>query len=48
MSVMCKDCKHRKTEECPLYIVEHSSYVPHLVYEDETHDNGTCEKGEPR
>ena len=46
--VECKNCKLRGTTDCPMLTVEHSSYVPHLIYEDETRDDGTCEKGEPK
>jgi len=51
--VHCKDCKHRLTDECPMY-EEHwedyddDGYTDHdLIICDRTVDDGFCYKGEP-
>ena len=50
--VRCKECKHRGTEECPMYhieLVEYDDYgyldLQDVIY-DYTEDNGYCDRGE--
>ena len=51
--VQCKDCKHRETDDCPMYWVEWQviedcdGYADdHYVVHDYTTDNGYCNYGE--
>ena len=50
--VRCKDCKHRKTDACPMY---HEEYIDwdddgywetDLIIHDATNDNDFCSYGE--
>ena len=51
--VRCKDCKHRETDDCPMYWVEWSIFEDCDGYTDDkyivhnyTTDNGYCNYGE--
>ena len=51
--VQCKDCKHRETDDCPMYWVEWSIFEDCDGYTDDkyivhdyTTDNGYCNYGE--
>ena len=51
--VQCKDCKHRETDDCPMYWVEWSIFEDCDGYTDDkyivhdyTTDNGYCHYGE--
>lgn len=53
--VRCKDCKHRETDDCPMYWVEWSIFEDCDGYTDDkyivhdyTTDNGYCHYGERR
>lgn len=51
--VHCKDCKHRGTDDCPMYFEEDNTYTDddgHREWDwtehDHTHDDGFCDRGE--
>jgi len=51
--VQCKDCKHRETDDCPMYWVEcliiedYDGYADDkYIVHDYTTDNGYCNYGE--
>jgi hypothetical protein len=51
--VRCRDCKHRRTDECPRYIVEivtwqNDELMPEWdeIEHDSTKDDGYCDRGE--
>ena len=51
--VQCKDCKHRETDDCPMYWVEWSIFEDcdghtddKYIIHDYTTDNGYCHYGE--
>lgn len=51
--VRCKDCKHRETDECPMYWMEWFSEEGHgdvfeedYIIHDYTRDDGYCNYGE--
>lgn len=51
--VRCKDCKHRETDDCPMYRVEWFSidegdgdFEDDYIIHDYTTDNGYCHYGE--
>ena len=50
--VQCKDCKHRETDDCPMYRVEwfsiykgHGDFEDDYIIHDYTTDNGYCNYG---
>ena len=51
--VQCKDCKHRETDDCPMYWVEWSMFEDcdgytdnNYIVHDYTTDDGYCNYGE--
>lgn len=51
--VRCKDCKHRETDDCPMYRVEwfsidegYGDFEDDYIIHDYTTDNGYCHYGE--
>ena len=51
--VQCKDCKHRETDDCPMYRVEwfsiykgHGDFEDDYIIHDYTTDDGYCNYGE--
>ena len=51
--VQCKDCKHRETDDCPMYRVEwfsidegYGDFEDDYIIHDYTTDNGYCHYGE--
>lgn len=51
--VRCKDCKHKETDECPMYWMEWFSEEGHgdafeedYIIHDYTRDDGYCNYGE--
>lgn len=43
--VRCKNCKHRQTDECPMFIED---YDADYIFHDYTRDDGYCSWGERR
>ena len=53
--VRCKDCKHRQTDECPMFFEEQIDidegdgyYDTDYIFHDYTRDEGYCSWGERR
>ena len=53
--VRCHDCKHRGTDDCPMYFEEQveweedGGYIERdTIYHDYTEDGGFCDRGERR
>lgn len=52
--IRCKDCKHRREAECPMYHEEDvewddDGYIEReTIYHDWTEDDGYCDRGERR
>lgn len=50
--VRCRDCKHRYTENCPMYFHDsywHDGYFDYIDYDtDNTKDDYFCPKGEQK
>lgn len=51
--IRCKDCKHRGTDDCPMYFEEQveweedGGYIEcDTIYHDYTEDDGFCDRGE--
>lgn len=51
--VQCKDCKHRETDDCPMYRVEwfsidegYGDFEDDYIIHDYTTDDGYCNYGE--
>ena len=51
--VRCRDCKHRRTDECPMYSTEivqwlNDELMPEWdeIEHDSTRDDGFCDRGE--
>ena len=51
--VRCKDCKHRETDDCPMYRIEwfsidegYGDFEEDYIIHDYTTDNGYCHYGE--
>lgn len=51
--VQCKDCKHRETDDCPMYRIEwfsidegYGDFEDDYIIHDYTTDNGYCHYGE--
>ena len=51
--VQCKDCKHRETDDCPMYRVEwfsidegYGAFEDDYIIHDYTTNNGYCHYGE--
>ena len=45
--VRCKDCKHRQTDECPMFFEEQIDITEYIIH-DYTRDDGYCSWGERR
>lgn len=43
VTVLCKECKNRKTFLCPMYWIDS---FPSVVKHDRTVDEGFCDRGE--
>lgn len=44
--VHCKDCKHRRFSQCPMFFVDYNGFVDDYIEIDNTEDDWFCPCGE--